>query len=127
MLRAASATKSPKAYSRAIGIRLLTFYIRTMDTTAKRPKLQYPYLVEELTDGWAVLFTETKFPHRVAEFDHRVDAMLRAGVLNESYWSQVAASDLARCLVLATEMPAPPVSSSAFSRLQAALKALLRR
>ena len=98
-----------------------------MDTTAKKPKLQYPYLVEELTDGWAVLFTKTDFPHRVAEFDHRVDAVLHAGVLNESYWSQVAASDLARCLVLATEMPAPPVSLTAFSRLKTTLKAFLRR
>lgn len=97
-----------------------------MNTTAKRPKLQYPYLVEELTDGWAVLFTETKFPHRVAEFDHRVDAVLHAGALNESYWSQVVASDLARSLILATEMREPPVSSNAFSRLRTAVKALLR-
>ena len=98
-----------------------------MNTTAKKPMLQYPYVVKELTDGWEVLFTKTDFPHRIAYFDHRVDATIYANTLNESYWSQVAASDLARCLVLATEMPAPPVSSSAFSRLKAALKALLRR
>ena len=96
-----------------------------MNTTAKRPKLQYPYVVKELTDGWEVLFTKTDFPHQIADFDHEVDATIYANTLNESYWSQVAASDLARCLVLATEMPAPPASLGAFSRLKSALKALL--
>ena len=97
-----------------------------MDAISQKPKLQYPYLVEELIDGWAVLFTETKYPHRVAEFNSRVDAMAHAGHLNESYWSQVRASDLARSLIAATsERRETPVSLGVFARLTLALKALV--
>ena len=91
-------------------------------------KLQYPYLVEHLDDGWAVVFTDTKYPHRVGEFDDRMEAFAHASRLNESYWSQVRASDLARSLIAATsERHEPPASEGVYARLKTRLKALWPR
>lgn len=50
-------------------------------------KIQYPFIVRPLSEGWEVLFTATDWPYREAFFETRQAALVFAEIKND-YWKE---------------------------------------
>lgn len=92
----------------------------------KPSRTNYPFVTEPFGERWQILFVDTDWPYRVAEFDVHWRAVDHAKSLNNVWWADLHAFNaILRREERDREKPEPPLLLSAASSLWRWLKALL--